>query len=59
MAITAKRRAIVPMTADLREVLERAKRARQTDYGVEYGGKTVPNGLRWSFANMCERADLG
>jgi hypothetical protein len=47
------------MTADLREVLERAKRARQTDYGVEYGGKTVPNGLRWSFANMCERADLG
>ncbi len=57
--ITAKRRAIVPMTADLREVLKHAHKVRQTDYVVEYGGKPVPHGLRWSFAKMCERAGLG
>jgi integrase len=57
--ITAKRRAIVPMTADLREVLKHAHKVRQTDYVVEYGSKPVPHGLRWSFAKMCERAELG
>lgn len=57
--ITAKRRAIVPMTPDLREVLERADKARQSEYVVEYAGKAVPFGLRWSFAKMCERAALG
>jgi integrase len=56
--ITAKRRAIVPMTPELREVLTRAHKMAQTDYVVEYCGKAVPNGLRWSFARMCERANL-
>jgi integrase len=56
--VTAKRRAVVPMNTSLRAVMEEAYKARQSDYAVEFAGKPVPNGLRWSFNRLCERAGL-
>lgn len=56
--ITAKRRAIVPITSGLRPHLEVARLAAQTEYVIEYNKKPVPTGLRWSFARLCERAGL-
>jgi integrase len=56
--LTAKRRATVPMTDDLAAILTEAHKARQTPYVVEYGGKPVPHGLRWSFARLCVNAGL-
>jgi integrase len=56
--LTNKRRAIVPMNNSLRAVMVEAYTARQTEYVVEYGGGPVPYGLRWSFAKLCERAQL-
>ncbi|GAN82043.1 tyrosine-type recombinase/integrase [Acidocella aminolytica] len=56
--VTAKRRAVVPMNNSLRIVLEEAYKVRQSDYVVEFNGKPVPNGLRWSFARLCQRAGL-
>jgi integrase len=56
--ITSKRRSVVPMNANLLPVLETAHLARQSDYVVEYFGKPVPTGLRWSFRRLCERAGL-
>ncbi|MFP2871835.1 tyrosine-type recombinase/integrase [Acetobacter tropicalis] len=57
-ALTAKRRAVVPMTAALRRELESAFKARRGDFVVQWHGKPVPNGLRWSFGKACERAGL-
>jgi integrase len=57
-ALTKKRRAIVPIVATLRVVLEEAKRMARSDYVVEYNGQPVPNGLRWSFHRLCQRAGL-
>jgi integrase len=56
--LTAKRRAIVPMTPELLDVLRRARLAAQSDYVVEYAGGPVPSGLRWSFARAVARAGL-
>ena len=56
--LTAKRRSIVPMTAMVRAVLEEAYAVRQSEHVVEYGGRPVPTGLRWSFARLCQRAGL-
>lgn len=56
--LTGKRRAIVPMTKDLRDELEHAYKMRNGDYVVHWHGKPVPTGLRWSFAKACERAGL-
>jgi len=38
---TNKRRTVVPINAKLREALNEAYKARQTDYVIEYGGKPV------------------
>lgn len=56
--ITNKRRAIVPMTRTLREELEKAQSMANGPYVVQWHGKPVPTGLRWSFAKACERAGL-
>lgn len=56
--LTNKRRSIVPINASLLPELETAYPLRQSAYVVEYGGKPVPNGLRWSFRRLCERAGL-
>ncbi len=56
--ITDKRRAIVPMNASLRAVMDAAQAARQTDYVVEYAGGPVPTGLRWSWRRLCSNAGL-
>jgi integrase len=56
--LTAKRRAIVPMNNSLRMVLEEAYRVRQCGHVVEFAGKATPSGLRWSFARLCQRAEL-
>ena len=58
--LTKKRRSAVPMTRQLREALEaaRSERIKECDFVVSYQGKSVPFGLRWSFARLCERAGL-
>ena len=56
--ITNKRRSIVPINASLLPELKTAHFMRQSDYVVEYNGKPVPTGLRWSFRRLCERAGL-
>lgn len=56
--LTNKRRSIVPMNASLRPELEKALKARQSEFVVEYNGGPVPTGLRWSFKKICERAGL-
>ncbi|MBV1835614.1 site-specific integrase [Acetobacter estunensis] len=56
--LTAKRRSIVPMTNRLREILEEAFRMRECDYVIQFNGRPVPCGLRWSFKKLCERAGL-
>lgn len=56
--ITAKRRAIVPITDALMPYLKEAYGLKKTDYVVEYQGGPVPTGLRWSFKRLCERAEL-
>jgi integrase len=56
--LTCKRRAIVPMTDALREILEEAYLLRQGDFVVQYNGQSVPKGLRWSFRKLCKAAGL-
>ena len=56
--LTRKRRAITPITEDLLPELQRAHRIRQSEFVVEFGGRAVPTGLRWSFARLCKRAGL-
>lgn len=56
--LTKKRRAVVPITDQLRPILETARRMAQTAYVVEYNGHPVPTGLRWSFRKLCQRAGL-
>ncbi len=56
--ITGKRRSIVPMNGQLRAELDTAYQVRTSDTVIEYGGHAVPNGLRWSFAKLCQRAGL-
>ncbi|WP_061500356.1 site-specific integrase [Acetobacter malorum] len=56
--ITNKRRAVVPMTRILREELEKAQSTANGPYVVQWHGKPVPTGLRWSFAKACARAGL-
>lgn len=56
--LTKKRRSIVPIGAIALPILEQAKLAAQSDYVIEYNGKPVPTGLRWSFRKLCERAGL-
>ena len=56
--ITDKRRSIVPINTSLLPVLETAHLIRQSVYVVEYFGKPVPTGLRWSFRRLCVRAGL-
>lgn len=57
-ALTRKRRATVPMTKALREEMEAAFDERNGDYVVNWHGKPIPTGLRWSFNKACERAGL-
>lgn len=58
-ARTAKGRAVVPMTPDLRAVLEAAHEARTGDcaYVVNWAGKRVTK-IRRAFAEACRRAGL-
>jgi integrase len=56
--ITAKRRPNVPINPQLRVELENARAIAQTPYVVEFNGKPVPFGLRWSWQRLCERAGL-
>ncbi|GEN63189.1 hypothetical protein AOE01nite_14130 [Acetobacter oeni] len=58
-ALTAKRRAVVPMTRALRSELEKAMVLADGSFVVHWHGKAIPTGLRWSFAKACERARLG
>jgi len=58
VALTGKRRSVVPMTRALRTELEKALRLENGDHVVHWGGKAIPTGLRWSFAKACERAGL-
>lgn len=57
-ALTRKRRATVPMTKALRGEMEAAYAGRDGDYVVNWHGKPIPTGLRWSFSKACERAGL-
>jgi integrase len=56
--LTSRRRSVVPINASLLPVLETANRVKQSNHVVEYFGKPVPTGLRWSFRRLCERAGL-
>lgn len=58
--LTKKRRAVVPMTDQLRAVLEQASADRVKDcaYVVAWNGLPVPYGIRWSFAKLCKAAGL-
>ena len=56
--LTSKRRAVVPMNGSLRAELAEAQKVAVTDHVVEYNGKAVPHGLRWSFDKLCQRAGL-
>lgn len=56
--VTKKRRAIVPIGDVARPILEDAWRMARSDHVVEYNGRPVPTGLRWSFRKLCERAGL-
>lgn len=58
--LTKKRRAIVPMTEQLRAALEAAlgDRLKGCDHVVAWQGRAVPSGLRWSFAKLCVKAGL-
>lgn len=56
--ITGKKRAIVPMGTSLRAELEAAHAEANGPFVVQLHGKAVPNGLRWSFEKLCERAKL-
>ena len=55
-----KRRAIVPINGQLRAALVEAHGSRSADCPnvVQYFGKAVPTGLRWSFKKACQRAGL-
>ena len=58
--LTKKRRSIVPMTGQLRTALQQAAQDRAPDcaYVVQWQGRPVPHGLRWSFAKLCTAAGL-
>jgi integrase len=56
--LTKKRRSIVPIGAVALPILKTARLMAQSEYVVEYNGKPVPTGLRWSFRKACERAGL-
>ncbi len=55
-SLPVKRRAVVPIAPALRKELEEAGRHRTRDYVVEWNGKRITYGLRWSFRKLCERA---
>ena len=57
--ITKKRRSIVPMVGTLKTELETAHKTADGPFVVQYYGKPVPFGLRWSFKRLCENAGLG
>lgn len=57
-ALTKKRRSIVPIGDVARPVLEEAREMARSDHVVEYNGRSVPTGLRWSFRKLCLRAGL-
>lgn len=52
-----KRRALVPMTENLREALEEAYIARTSDYVIEYGSKKI-NSIRKGFKETAKKAGL-
>lgn len=52
-----KRRAIVPMNADLRRALESAKEMSCTDFVVEYAGRQVGT-IKNGFESACGRAKI-
>ncbi|CAI9122018.1 tyrosine-type recombinase/integrase [Brytella acorum] len=56
--LTAKKRAVVPMTRALRAEMEEAFKLSAGDYVIHWHGKPIPTGLRWSFKKACERAGL-
>ncbi len=56
--LTKKRRSMVPITDQLLPLLQHASEQRIGDYVVEYEGKKVPHGLRWSFKRLCQAAGL-
>lgn len=58
--ITKKRRAVVPMTTQLRAALVEAEASRLEgcEAVVAWQGRAVPSGLRWSFAKLCVAAGL-
>lgn len=58
--ITGKRRSIVPISPQLLPVLKDAHRTREPhcDHVVQFNGKAVPTGLRWSWKKLCKRAGL-
>ncbi|AQS83969.1 hypothetical protein A0U92_03415 [Acetobacter aceti] len=57
--LTAKRRAVVPMTTDLRDELEAAYQLRTCDYVVEWAGRKVTHGIRWPVKKLAQKAKLG
>ena len=56
--LTRKRRAITPIVSGLLPLLQEAKQATTSEYVIEYNGKPVPTGLRWSFEKLCKAAGL-
>ncbi|MEM8588739.1 MAG: site-specific integrase [Pseudomonadota bacterium] len=56
--VTKKRRSVVPMNGQVRNLLLEAQAAAQTDYVVEWEGNRVKSGIRWPFAKAVARAKL-
>ncbi|TWB00409.1 tyrosine-type recombinase/integrase [Gluconacetobacter diazotrophicus] len=56
--LTAKRRAIVPMTDDLRAELTEAHKVRTCDYVVEWAGGPITYGIRWPLKKLAQKAGL-
>src|SRR6478752_6705718 len=54
---TRKKRPTVPMSDDLREALEAAYAARQTNYVIERGGKPIDN-IKKAFQAASERSGI-
>ena len=56
--LTAKRRSIVPVNPQLAVILAEAQAAAVSDHVVEWQGRAVPTGLRWSWAKLCVASGL-
>jgi integrase len=54
---TNKRRALVPMTKRAREALEKAYKARETDFVIEYGGEQVKTVIK-GFKRTAKKAGM-